>query len=57
VFAKNLLTTCPEPRRPPRVLTRRRLGDVETGSGFDLIKALEELEGLVLNLDDDKIAR
>jgi len=56
VFAKNLLTTCPEPRRPPRVLTRRRLGDVETGSGFDLIKALEELEGSVLNLDDDKIA-
>ena len=36
---------------------KKRLKDVEVGSGFDLEKALEELEGLASKLDDDKIAR
>jgi hypothetical protein len=36
---------------------KRRLEGVETGSGFDLAGALEELKGLKSRLDDDKIAR
>jgi hypothetical protein len=36
---------------------KRRLEGVEVGSGFDLTRALEELEGLKSRLDDDKIAR
>ncbi len=36
---------------------RQRLGSVEVGSGFDLAKALEKLEGLRNELADDKIAR
>ncbi len=36
---------------------KRRLEGVKVGSGFDLVKALEELEGLKSRLDDDKIAR
>jgi tetratricopeptide (TPR) repeat protein len=36
---------------------KKRLKDVEVGSGFDLEKALEELEELASKLDDDKIAR
>jgi len=36
---------------------KKRLKDVEAGSGFDLAGALEELEGLKSKLDDDKIAR
>jgi hypothetical protein len=36
---------------------KRRLKDVEAGPGFDLAKALEELEGLKRWPDDDKIAR
>jgi hypothetical protein len=36
---------------------KKRLKDVEAGSGFDLAKALEELKGLKSKLDDDKIAR
>jgi hypothetical protein len=35
----------------------RRLKDVEAGSGFDLAKALEELEGLKSKLNDDRTAR
>jgi hypothetical protein len=35
----------------------KRLGGVEMGSGFDLAKALRELEGLKSRLGDDKIAR
>jgi hypothetical protein len=36
---------------------KRRLEGVEVGSGFDLTRALEELERLKSRLDDDKIAR
>jgi hypothetical protein len=36
---------------------KKRLEGVEAGSGFDLGKALEELEGLKSKLDDDKTAR
>jgi hypothetical protein len=36
---------------------KRRLESVEVGSGFDLARALEELERLKNRLDDDKIAR
>ncbi len=36
---------------------KRRLEGVKAGSGFDLVKALEELEGLKSRLDDDKMAR
>ena len=36
---------------------KRRIESVEVGSGFDLIRALEELERLKSRLDDDKIAR
>ncbi len=36
---------------------KRRLESVEVGSGFDLTRALEELERLKSRLDDDKIAR
>ncbi len=36
---------------------KRRLESVEVGSGFDLARALEELERLKSRLDDDKIAR
>jgi len=36
---------------------KKRLEGVEAGPGFDLSKALEELEGLKSKLDDDKIAR
>ncbi len=35
----------------------KRLGGVKVGSGFDLDKALRELEGLKNRLGDDKIAR
>jgi hypothetical protein len=38
-------------------VVRKRLESVEVGSGFDLAKALEKLEGLRNELDDDKIAR
>jgi hypothetical protein len=38
-------------------MVKRRLESVEVGPGFDLGKALEELEGLKSKLDDDKIAR
>jgi len=36
---------------------KKRLEGVKVGSGFDLEKALEELEGLKSRLDDDKVAR
>jgi hypothetical protein len=36
---------------------KRRLEGVEASSGFDLAKALKELEGLKSKLDDDKVAR
>jgi hypothetical protein len=36
---------------------KRRLEVVGVGPGFDLSKALEELEGLKGRLDDDKVAR
>jgi len=36
---------------------KRRLDGVKVGSGFDLARALEELERLKSRLDDDKIAR
>ena len=36
---------------------KRRLDGVKVGSGFDLTRALEELEGLKSRLDDDKVAR
>jgi len=36
---------------------KKRLKDVKVGSGFDLARALEELEGLKSRLADDKIAR
>jgi hypothetical protein len=36
---------------------KRRLEGVKVGPGFDLAKALEELEGLKSRLDDDKVAR
>jgi len=36
---------------------KKRLKDVKVGSGFDLEKALRELEGLKSRPDDDKIAR
>jgi PAS domain-containing protein len=36
---------------------KRRLEGVEVGSGFDLTRALEELERLKSRLDDDKVAR
>jgi hypothetical protein len=36
---------------------KKRLKDVKVGSGFDLVKALEELESLKSKLDDDKTAR
>ncbi len=36
---------------------KRRLDGVKVGSGFDLTRALEELERLKSRLDDDKIAR
>jgi hypothetical protein len=36
---------------------KKRLKDVEVGSGFYLAGAFEELEGLASKLDDDKIAR
>ncbi len=36
---------------------KRRLEGVEAGPGFDLAKALKELEGLKSKLDDDKVAR
>jgi hypothetical protein len=38
-------------------MVKRRLESVKVGPGFDLGKALEELEGLKSKLDDDKIAR
>ncbi|MCC6032064.1 MAG: hypothetical protein LM566_04005 [Pyrobaculum sp.] len=38
-------------------MVKRRLESVKVGLGFDLGKALEELEGLKSKLDDDKIAR
>jgi len=38
-------------------VVKRRLESVEVGSGFDLTRALEELERLKSRLDDDKIAR
>jgi hypothetical protein len=36
---------------------KKQLKSVEVGSGFDLTRALEELEGLKSRLADDKIAR
>jgi hypothetical protein len=36
---------------------KKRLESVEVSSGFDLTRALEELEGLKSKLDDDKVAR
>jgi hypothetical protein len=36
---------------------KKQLKSVEVGSGFDLARALEELEGLKSRLADDKIAR
>ncbi len=36
---------------------KKRLKDVKVGSGFDLEKALKELEGLKNELDNDKISR
>jgi hypothetical protein len=36
---------------------KKRLKDIKVGSGFDLEKALRELEGLKNRLDEDKIAR
>jgi len=36
---------------------KKQLKSVEVGSGFDLTRALVELEGLKSRLDDDKIAR
>jgi len=36
---------------------KKRLKDVKVGSGFDLTRALEELERMKSRLDDDKIAR
>ncbi|NAZ33302.1 MAG: hypothetical protein GU356_03270 [Pyrobaculum sp.] len=38
-------------------MVKRRLESVKVGLGFDLGKALEELEGLKSKLDDDKVAR
>jgi hypothetical protein len=38
-------------------MVKRRLESVKAGPGFDLGKALEELEGLKSRLDDDKVAR
>jgi hypothetical protein len=38
-------------------MVKRRLESVKVGLGFDLGKALEELEGLKSKLDDDKIVR
>jgi hypothetical protein len=36
---------------------KKRLEGVKASSSFDLVKALEELEGLKNRLDDDKVAR
>jgi hypothetical protein len=36
---------------------KKRLESVEVSSGFDLTRALEELEGLKSKLDDNKVAR
>jgi hypothetical protein len=36
---------------------KKRLESVKAGSGFDLVKALRELEGLKSRLDNDKTAR
>jgi hypothetical protein len=36
---------------------KKRLKDVKVGSGFDLVKTLEELESLKSRIDDDEVAR